>query len=185
MQWNGLKVTVIVLSLLAGLGILLGGQWLYNRYNYERPLSRLLGENGDVISYSINDRGRVPEIDVRLRKVDNLKESYDLIAGQVKEISGGKEFSIKIQDDRDQTLEGIYYYAGLAAYEAMSRGNYIEMEGYVARRAADEGAQARLYVDRDRVYIEITRGDKYLYEVIPRTDRQGTAITGTEGGRPS
>jgi len=127
MQWNGIKIPVVILALLVGIGVLWGAQWTFKRYNYERPLTRILGENGEVASYKINDQGPVLEIEVKLRKVDNIQESYNGISQSVQQVVGRRNTKITIKDDRDATLEGIYYHTRLAAYEAMERGNYLEI----------------------------------------------------------
>ncbi|MFZ5633283.1 MAG: hypothetical protein ACOY40_10595 [Bacillota bacterium] len=184
MQWNGIKVPVVILALVVGLAALWGAQWLYNRYNYERPLTKLLGENKDVVSYKINDEGPVLAVEVKLGKVDNLQQSYDALHQSLQGVVGRRDFKIILRDERDATLDGICYQARLAAYEALERGNFLEMESLISQRAAREGSQARLMLDEDRLYIQITHGNHYLYEIIPRTKVAG-AVSSGERGSPS
>lgn len=186
MQWNGIKIPVVVLALLVGMGALWGAQWLFNRFNYERPLTRVLQENGDIASYKINDRGPVLEVEVKLRKVENLQDSYSKLSGSVRDVVGRRSVKITVGDDRDAVLEGIYYQTRLAAYEALERGNFLEMEDFIAQRAAREGARARVFLDRDRMYIQISHDNKYLYEIIFRDGQSGSPLYGeTERRRPS
>ncbi|MFZ5649758.1 MAG: hypothetical protein ACOY4I_02740 [Bacillota bacterium] len=186
MQWNGIKVPVVVLALLVGMGALWGAQWLFNRFNYERPLTRVLQENGDIASYKINDQGPVLEVEVKLRKVENIQESYNKLSGSLRDIVGSRSVKITIKDDRDAVLEGICYQTRLAAYEALERGNFLEMEGFIAQRAAREGARARVFLDHDRMYIQINHDNKYLYEIISRDGQPGSPLYGeTERRRPS
>ena len=184
MQWHGIKIPIVILALLLGLGTLWGGQWLFNRYNYERPLSNLLGENKDVISYSINDSGPLLEVEVRLKKVESLENSYVKLRKSVEEVAGGRKIKITVKDDRDQTLEGVYQDASLAAYEALTRGNYLDMGRFIEARAAGQGAQAKVFLDGEHLYIQMQHEDKYLYEIIPRTDQtNGLNLASGEGGR--
>lgn len=183
MQWNGIKVQVVLLALVVGLAAFWGGQWLYNRFNYERPLAGALGENKDVIAYSINDQGPALEIEVKLRQVDNLQQSYSALYQSVQNIVGSRDFKIIIKDERDKTLESLYYHARLAAYEALERGNFLEMADYITRQSAGEGARARLTVDEDRLYIQISHGDSYLYEVLPRTGGDSPLFSGERGNQ--
>lgn len=183
MQWNGIKVQVVLLALVVGLATFWGGQWMYNRFNYERPLSSMLGVHKDVISYRINDQGPVLEIEVKLRQVDNLQQSYSDLDQSVKEVVGRRDFKILLKDERDKNLESVYYRARLAAYEALERGNFLEMEDYISRRAAGEGAEARLTVDENRLYIQISHGDNYLYEILPRTRGDSPLLSGERGNQ--
>lgn len=186
MQWNGIKVPVVILALALGLASFWGSQWLYNRYNYERPLDRVLGENKDIVSYKIDDQGPVIKLEVKLGKVENLQESYGSIKQSVEGVVGRRDFKIALKDDRDAVLDGIYYHTRLAAFEAMERGNYLEMEEYISSRAAREGSQARVLLDRDHLYIQINHGSHYLYDIIPRTSLAGpVSSTAGEGGNPS
>lgn len=180
MQWNGLRVPVVVLALVVGLAAFWGAQWLYNRYNYERPLAKLLGENRDVVSFNINDQGPVLELEVKLGKVENLQEAYSGLYGSVQGVVGRRNFKIILKDDRDATLDGIYYHTRLAAFEALEKGNFLEMEDYISKRAAREGSSARVLLDQERLYIQVAHGSHYLYEIIPRTRLAGAAFS--EGG---
>lgn len=186
MQWNGIKVPVVILALGLGLASFWGSQWLYNRYNYERPLDRILGENKDIVSYKVDDQGPVLKLEVKLGKVESLQESYGSISRSVEGVVGRKDFTIVLKDDRDAVLDGIYYRARLAAFEAIERGNYLEMEEYISGMAAREGSQARVLLDQDHLYIQINHGGHYLYEIIPRTRLAGPAYSAAgERGNPS
>ncbi len=180
MKWNGIRIPVVVMALVVGLGTFWGAQWLYNRFNYERPLAQLLEENGDVAEYRINDGGPVLELEVKLGRVDNLQQSYSNLHRSLQEVVGRRSFRIILRDQRDPALEGIYYHTRLAAFEALERGNFLEMEAYISQLAAREGARARVLIDQDRLYIQVDRGSHYLYEIIPRTRAFG--VVSGEGG---
>jgi hypothetical protein len=182
MQWNGIKVHIVALALLVGLGVLWGGQWAYKRYNYERPLTRVLAENKDIASYKIIEEGPEPQVEVRLKQVEDLQETYLDLQQSVAQSVNGKAVKLTIQDDRDQVLEGVGDGVRLAAYEALERGNFVEMAGYIRSSAAGAGAQARVFLDGERLYIQIDHGDKYLYDIIPRTGRTGDAASANGGG---
>lgn len=178
MQWNGIKIPIVVLAMLAGLVFFWGVQQVYSSYNYERPLNRLLEEDKDVAAYQIDDDGQVLEVQVKLNKVDNLQETYSRLNRSLQEIAGRRNFTIILQDQRDETLNRIYYRARLAACEALDRGNYLEMEDYVSQLAAGEGSRARIWLDQDRLYLQIDHGDNYLYEIVPRTKASGAVYSG-------
>lgn len=185
MQWNGVRVHIVVLALLVGLGVLWGGQWAFKRFNYERPLAVVLSENEDIASYSIISEGMEPEVEVTLKQVDSLQDTYLNIQQSVDSAVSGKAVKITVKDNRDQVLDNVYRDAQLAAYEALDRGNYLEMSDYIQRRASTEGARARVSLDGERLYIQMDHGDKYLYEIIPRTVKAEDSALDSGGGRAS
>lgn len=186
MQWKGIKIPIVILALVVGLASFLGVQWLYNRYNYERPLAKLLGENKEVVNYQLHDQGTQLEVQIKLDKVDNLQKEYADLHQSLQKIVGKRDFKIVLEDQRDETLNSIYYRTRLASYEALERGNFLEMEAYISNLAADEGAQAKVWIDQDRLYIQLAHGDSYLYEIIPRTKMTGMLYSDIrERGNPS
>ena len=116
LQWNGVKVHIVLLALLVGLASLWGGQWVFNRYNYERPMAKLLGENKDVVSYNINKNGPELEVEIKLKKVDNLQETYESLQQSISGAVGGRKVKITILDSRDKILDEVYHDTRLAAY---------------------------------------------------------------------
>lgn len=184
MQWNGFKIPIIILALIVGLGGLWGGHWLFNRYNYERPLTKLLDENKDIDYYQIEDQQTVMQLEVKLIKVDNLQESYNKLFDSIKYVVGRREFKLILKDDRDPTLENIYYHARLAAYESLKRGNFLEMESYISKLSTRQGSRSRITVDENYLFIQIEHDNHYLYEIIPR-DKDVVSSGGLERMRPS
>lgn len=184
MQWNGIKLHIVALALLVGLGVLWGGQWAFKRFNYERPLAGALSENKYIASYNIVSEGPEPEVEVTLKQVDNLQEAYLNIQQSVDSAVSGKAVKITVKDNRDQVLDNLYRDSRLAAYEALDRGNYLEMSDYIQRKASGEGARAQISLDDQRLYIQINHGDRYLYDIISRTGGAGEASINNGGGRP-
>jgi len=165
------------------LGALWGGQWAFKRLNYERPLAGALSENKYIASYRIVSEGPEPEVEVTLKQVDNLQEAYQNIEQSVDSAVGSQTVKISVKDNRDQVLDSVYRDARLAAYEALDRGNYLEMGDYIQKRASGEGAQARVSLDDQRLYIQIDHGDRYLYEILSRAGT-GDSSNYNGGGRP-
>lgn len=169
MQWQGFRIPIVVTSLVLGLLLLVGAQWLYNRYNYDQPLDDLLKGNKAVESYRIDDGKPVIRVRIELKEVGDLGQTYRELDSSLKDVLGAKEYKIELGDNRNSQLEDIYYYSQFAIYEALARGNYRDMEQYVSQQAASYGAVARVYIDSSSVYVNIEKGDHYLYEIIPVT----------------
>lgn len=182
MQWHGFRVSIVLVSLVLGLGAFMGAQWLFNKYNYEQPLDGVLRKNPAISSYEIDDSKSVVLVRLELKEVENLGQTYRDIEASLKQILGSKQFEIELRDNRDQELEAVYYYGRFAVYEAIARGNYREMEKYISDRAASAGARARVYMDSGAIFVQISNNGHYLYEVIPVPD-SGAYYSGRIEGR--
>ncbi len=167
MQWHGFRVHIIIISVILGLLVFAGGQWLYEKYNYDEPLDKTLSSNKAVESYKLSGEDQPVTVELKLKNVENLGKTYGELDNSLREVLGGKEYKIKLVDNRNRQLENIYYHSQFAVYEAMARGNYREMEQYISRQAAAAGAQANVFMDQEAVYVQIKNGDYYLYEIIP------------------
>ena len=53
MNWYGLKIPIIIASLLAGMALFFAGQYLYQKYNYNDPLNRYLSSNQAIEEYNV------------------------------------------------------------------------------------------------------------------------------------
>ncbi len=168
MQWNGIKVPVVILAFALGLAAFWGIQKIYNQYSYERPLAKLLEENANIITHSINDQGPVLEIEVNLAKSKNLQQDYSGLNKDLLNLFDKKEFKIELQGQREQVFNEIYPDIKMALYEAIDRGNYLDMKRYIAELATKEGFEAAVWIDQDNLYIQVERGDSYFQEIIPR-----------------
>jgi hypothetical protein len=174
MQWQGFRIPIVITSLVVGLLLLVGAQWLFNRYNYEQPLEDLMKGSKAVQSYRIDDDRPVIRVQVKFREVNNLAQTYRDLESSLKDVLGAKEFVIELKDNRNPQLEEIYYYSQFAVYEALARGDFINMEQHISRRAASAGATAKVNIDHSAIYVQMEKGDHYLYEIIP--------VMGTDNG---
>jgi len=174
MPWKGLRIPIILLVLAASLVVFLGARWLFNRFSIEQPLAGFLKSQSYVQTFEIKRDGSTVQISVLLAPVDNLKKTYGELDRGVRNILGGKFYELVLRDKRDVQLNNAFYYSQFAVYEAVMRGNYREMIDYVNKQAAESGAAASVFIDQDRIYLQMRHDKNYLYEVIPRTtDKTG------------
>lgn len=170
MPLRGLRIPVIILSLLVGLGAFFGARWLYNKFSVEEPLTKVLAANKAVQSYTIERERPVTRVILHLAPTANLKETYQELQGEIRGVLGRQRFEIKLVDNRDKKLARVYYYGQFAIYEAIKRGNYREMITYLEEQAGKEGATAAVFLDQENIYVQIQDQDHYLYEIIPRRE---------------
>lgn len=168
MKWHGFRIPVVVLALILGLAAFFGAQQLYNKYNYHQPVARALESNSSVESFEVDESQPVLQVKVRLKNVGNIMETYNKLEQDLKNILKRRQFDLKIIDTRDEELKRAFYYSQFAIYEAVLRGNYRDMADYIEKQAAVAKAEAAIFMDDKRIYLQMKRDGHYLYEIVSR-----------------
>ena len=122
-------------------------------------------------------------VNVKLGPVSDLRTTYTAITKGLEKVSKDP-IKIVVADDRDAALDQAYYRMHFAIQESLQRGTFTSAEVVVTREAATSQLKtARLYVDNDRVYLQLSDNDHYLYEVLDRpTEKAPQAQTGGRTG---
>jgi len=169
MQWQGLKIHVIVISVLISLAFFFGAQWLYNSLNYREPLKNKLDSNSNIVDYRVEETDDgLYRLIVDIRETDNLMLTYREINDSVKQVMGKRSFVIELVDRPNKALNETLYQGGFAIQEALVRGNFREMARSLDAYAEQRGAHSRVYIDDTNIYWHLTQGDNYVYEIVPR-----------------
>ncbi|MBE0465863.1 MAG: hypothetical protein IBX71_01385 [Candidatus Desulforudis sp.] len=181
-EWQGLNLRIVLVALVAGLVLLLGGHWVYKSYGYHQPLIQALEENSAVESYEIDDSTSFLRVVVHLKRTENLMETYQQLSRRVEQSVGGRPFQLVVKDQRDAKLSQAYYQSQFAVHQAIVQGSFPEMAAVVDENAREAGAEARVFVDSDCVYLQLEGVNGHLLEVIPRNHYQDQAQSGGGGG---
>ncbi|WP_066635410.1 hypothetical protein [Desulfolucanica intricata] len=179
MKWHGLRIPVILFAFLVGLALFFGCQWLYQKYYYNQPLAAVLSD--DVVqAYKIDDSEEPIKIEVQL-STTNLMEDYNKIYDNLSGVMGNKAFVLELKDNRDKVLKEVYYNSQYAVYQAVSQGTYQEMASVIHEEAGAVGAEAKVFIDQNNIYVQMQHNGHVLNEIIPRNPPQ-TAMTAQRGG---
>lgn len=185
MDIQGLRVRVIVVALVAGLVALFGLEQVYRYSQVDQPLARFFAGRPDVAGFEVREVGGEVVVQVRLGRVANLRETYLALQDGVRAILGARPFRLEIRDNRDDRLVDDYYKLHYTIQEGLATGRFTEMAAAVREKAATLGLdEARVFVDVDRLYVQLRRGDHYLYEVVPRAASPGGSGAVAGGVRP-
>ena len=180
MQIKGIRVSVVVVVLAVTLGILLTVQYFYQKYNVEQPLFKMYSDTELVDDVKLDNEGEVVTVNLSVRKTEDLKEAYRELNGYTEKVLGHNQFHMELKDKRTKELSDAYYNSQYIIYEALAKGDFTEMAAEIQKNAKNTGAKARVFIDNDNVYISFIKGDKYLYEVIPRNNA-ASKVSGTLG----
>ncbi|BCV25004.1 hypothetical protein [Gelria sp. Kuro-4] len=179
MKYRGYRVDVVAAVALLTVALLLGVRLAYVRYFVERPLVNELQALPGVKDVKLSQaRGRY-NVKLALGRVDNLAEVYRQAEELAAASLGPGGFNLMLADERTPALEQVYYEIHYYVEEALVRGNFSEAAERIQSAARAAGVEEKFYVDQGHVYVELTQGPGYLYEVHQRPDRS------QEGGEPA
>ncbi|SHE42111.1 hypothetical protein SAMN02745133_00421 [Desulforamulus putei DSM 12395] len=170
MQWHGLKLPVIFLAFVCGLALTFGGQWAYKKYNYQQPLNKVLAENKLVEDYKVEENSTKTVVKVKLSKnANNLMEAYQEINQLTGKVMGKTPYQIELVSASDPSLDQAFYESHHVIYQAQVAANFPEVASKVREAARKQGAEGKVFVDQNNIYIQMTKPDgHFLHKVIPR-----------------
>ncbi|GLG00768.1 hypothetical protein Alches_08070 [Alicyclobacillus hesperidum subsp. aegles] len=171
-----LPIFVVAVVVLA---ILFGGWQAYQHYNLLNPLKRSLQSVAGVQTVDIST-GSPDIVQVQLgpfQKLKNgdLQETYHDISNEI-ENRLGSNVTVRLTDGREGSLTQIFE-SSFEFYiqEGIAKENYTQMVSQVNQLAAKDGIEARITMDNQYIYVQLAKGNHYLYRVIPYTIHQGGA----------
>ncbi|MFZ5897738.1 MAG: hypothetical protein ACOYU7_00880 [Bacillota bacterium] len=169
MQWFGLKINIVILTFILGLAVLLGGNFLYDKYGSNQSLRQDLSENEYVESFKLEDQGAFVLVTVRMKPSDNFMKVYQALERDIEIGLNGRPHQLVIEDTRDRTLSDVLYKSQYSIHQAIAQGSFPEMARVIEENARGADAVARVFVDNKYVYVQLEgRNGSYLLEVIPR-----------------
>jgi hypothetical protein len=181
-EWYGLNLKIVLVAMIAGLVILFGGHWAYKSFGYYQPLIQVLEADDSVESFAIDDSLPVLRVAVHLKRTENLMETYQMLDRRVEQSMAGRPYQLVVKDNRDAKLSEAYYRSQFAIHQAILQGGFQEMATVVEENAREVGAEARVFLDRDYVYVHMKGVDHQLMAVIPRNSHPEQVPFGSGGG---
>lgn len=168
MEKSKLNVKLIVGVVIASLLLVVVGQFAYYKLYLNAPLAEELKKVPGISKVKIEDNNGQSTVEITLKKIDNLQNSYVEINKIVTE-KAGKNMQINIQDKTNNFLENVYRQMNFSIQEAIVQGNFADMYIRLGEIAKENKIKDwNLYIDKDNIYLQIMDKDDYLYRVVPR-----------------
>lgn len=172
MKNSELKITVIIISLLAVLGTSMLSFHFYQKFMLERPLAEKLSDRPEVEDVSISKQDGKYLIEIKIKQVSNLEKEFTEINTVVKSVLKDKEYDVKIGDRRNQNLEIVFDHIQIAIYDALDNHKYVWLNEELGRYIEPRGMTYKIFIDDQHLYLQINDGKSYLYTIINRTADQ-------------
>ncbi|AEF94312.1 hypothetical protein Desca_1457 [Desulfotomaculum nigrificans CO-1-SRB] len=170
MQWHGLRLPVVFLAFVCGLILAFGGQYVYKEYIFQQPLNEILAENKLVDEFKVDNDTQIPVIKVKLANNHvSLMEAYQQLNQSVGQVMNKKPYELEFISNSDASLDQAFYESHYVIYQAQVAGNFPDVAAKVKQAAAKQGAEGKVFVDENNIYIQMYKPDgHYLNKVIPR-----------------
>lgn len=150
--------------------MLVGGTRLYAARAVAAPAQTALESLAFVTAAQVDSGAGARRVTVTLGAVPHLREAYLEVDRIARRTLGPADAAVEIVDRRDEALVDAYYRLRPYALEAAETGRHTAMAAAFSAEAAAMGLDpaSRFVVDAERIYIQLHRGDAYLYAVERR-----------------
>ena len=118
---------------IAAFAVLFSGRFLWYKYSVVRPLETELQNTAEVENAAIQTMltGSSLNITILLKNNASLPKVYSAISQKTALLAAGHQLSVEFRDHRCQELEQLYYDIHYYLQEAISVGNFPEMNAKV------------------------------------------------------
>lgn len=161
--WRVVVAALVTAGLLAGLGAVSRSR------TSDSLLSAALAAHAQVEEVTVQGGSQALAAEVALGPVENLREAYlQINQAAVAAVPDG-QLVLTIKDQRDDQLLEDYYALHYYVVEAMARGNFLAAAAQLERAGGERGLdRVGFFVDAQHAYLQLHRGNQYLYEILPR-----------------
>ncbi|MFO8059791.1 MAG: hypothetical protein R6U70_03950 [Bacillota bacterium] len=170
MGTSNLKAPLVVIAAAVCLAILMGASALYERSSSQIPVEEALAGHPGVMDFSVS-REDVWVVDLTLGEVEDLRGACTELDEAVRDILGGSPYRLEIGDAPDEELTRLWAELEIIVQQGAASGRFADMRDDLrAELSAAEDVQLDVQVDGRNIFVAMTRGESYLYRVVPRTD---------------
>ena len=164
-----LRWPIVLLALVLTVSGIYGVNYWRQQRLIDEPLKESLLKVDGVENVNITNTNKNSEISIFLQEVKDLSKTYREIEGILDLTYKQGSYQVTILDKRDPYLESLYEKVHYALMEGERRGNYSYMNKEISLLLSDEKGLVNyhLWVDQERIYLQLFSEENYLYEVIP------------------
>lgn len=146
-------------------------QAVWQNYAVGLPLDKALNDIDGVLRVTLDDSHKINDsktIYVTLDNTANLQKTYKEISTKIEQTLKGRDYTLEIKDNRSPELEQTYYDIHYYIQKAIVDGDFPLLEAKVQDKADLVGAEAKVYVDEQNIYLQLVKNDIFLYSVATR-----------------
>ncbi len=167
MPLHQIRLSTVIIAMVITLGLLLGGQYSYEKYIVKEELSQKIAQIVEIDEIKIEKNENPPTVYIRASQITDLPMVNRRLGKIIRE-ELGPEYRLVFLDQRTPRLQDLYENCQFSIQEAITAGNFQEMHQAIQKKAAAEHVDYKVSVDSYNVYLQLRDQKGYLYEIIPR-----------------
>jgi hypothetical protein len=158
---------VAFLALFVSLFVLFGGYFGFQWFQAEKPIRETVQQTAHVKLEKMDVAPDRITIQLRPDAQFSLISDYIPLRKTILTHGGSRKVEIRLSDRPDATLTEAWNRMVFGIREGIAHGRFTMIPKTVKQVAEREGIQYRLGMDKNFVYVELHRGDHYLYQILP------------------
>lgn len=166
MIFKGFRVKIVIMVFIIGLGIFMIGQYFNHQKRVIEPIYHTFSSIEAVDEVMVEERDSQILVVLSFKNRDQLEKDIRQVLLTANQIS--LPIEILVQDNANDRLEEVYHQMHFAVEQAVSNGDFIDLEDRIKQIAAENRVQSRLTVDREYICLQLHEGKNYLYQIISR-----------------
>lgn len=163
MQVSVKQVFTALIVMICTLGVLFGGQRLYQTTVVQSPLVASLGTIAGVRTAHLK-QGRVT---VQMGPGADLMKVYRAVYRAADEKLGHAPVAINVENHSSTALNQVAQSAAFMVAQGEATGEYVAMQTNIQKLAARHGMSARVELGTHHLYLTFRQRGRVLYQVIP------------------
>lgn len=158
----------LAVTLALALVLLFGGQWIWRQQGVEKPLRENLLALTNVEAVSFEETSGGSRVRLELREAGNIYRDHQAAAAVLQEHGGRRSYEIEFVDQPNARLLELEEELQPLLYQALAQDEYVGLRESLSASAQLVACEARLYIDGERLYLQLVDGEHYLYRLMPR-----------------
>jgi hypothetical protein len=166
---NEFKIYLFITAFIATFCIGAGVYYIYNRFSVEEPLVAKFNAIEGIRETHIEKTKDQYTITFDLEPVENIQQKYDQLATVADAKLGNENYELILKGQSSSKLDSIYYEIQPVVYQALAEDQYVWMKNEINMLADKENFSWSMYIDANRLYLQLSEGNSYQYYVFERT----------------
>jgi len=159
-----LRITTVAFIVIL---LLFAGEWLYSTYTIEKSLLRDLSRKEYVEDIHITREKDEFVISVKLKDVENIKDTYNELYKELNNTLKNQSFSLHIVNSPDNIIRDLYNNEiQYILYEALQTGKYKQMSQDLNKIELEYNVDIKTFLDTHFLYLQISHHGYDYYEII-------------------
>lgn len=177
MKKGEFRIAIAILTVILTVAFLFGGYSVYKVYAIEKPVKTKLSSLQPVSEVSMARENKTYEIRIKLESVENLQSAYNNIEKVLNQRLAENTYDLQIIDNSNEKITDLFSELQPAVQQAAAQSEFVWLDEQLKEKCSQMQLESKLWVDEDKIFVQIHDEDHYLYEVIKRTDISSTLIT--------